>query len=246
MSTTLLTLILDSDLHFTSKGIRSDKVINTNIIKRLCSDEKIDTVITVGDLTDKGWDGSSIFGYHYGGYEDQVTPLINDYIKPIEEVSKLYLSVGNHDQYVIWPYLYKPVNRLVESKYGSLRYTYNLANIKFICLSIYPDDEGLLYLKEELKDKETPTILVFHYNLEGDFSDWWCPSPPNKELSDKQKEKFYEVIQGYKIIGIFLGHLHKTYQNMWNSIPVVSGAGSGVMKIKITSDFQITSTNIVN
>ena len=73
------------------------------------------------------------------------------------------------------------------------------------------------FLKLQVVQLNTPVVLFWHYNLEGAYSDWW---------TDSEKSAFLAVVTCVKVLGIFVGHLHSSYSNLWNGIPVFSSAGS--------------------
>jgi hypothetical protein len=78
-------------------------------------------------------------------------------------------------------------------------------------------------------------FLIFHYNLEGSFSDFW---------SEDDKQAFLKLANEYKsqILGIMVGHKHQTYQNVWNGFKVFSAAGSELMKIMIDETYNVSAT----
>ena len=70
-------------------------------------------------------------------------------------------------------------------------------------------------------DYDSPIVLSWHYNLTGTYSNWW---------TDSEKDAFYEVIKGYNVLGIFLGHWHYSYTSEWHNIPVYGIGGSEFAK----------------
>ena len=224
--------ILDSDIHFGENndiiGIRNDKKNNVeNIIKDIDSNENIKCVIVAGDLTNHGWDAKQLLCWQNGSI-NECASLIENYIKPIEKKVPLYLCAGNHDTFVNgFFYLHKPIFNLIKSRHKSLRYSFDINNVHFICCHIYPDDDCLKWLKNDLQKHINKEIVIFfHYNLKDEYSDWW--SEPHNELqSNIQKEKFYNVIQNYKVIAILCGHYHKSYTYAWKEIPIISCGGPG-------------------
>ena len=96
------------------------------------------------------------------------------------------------------------------------------------------------YLQEQLAavGKSTPVVLYFHYGLAGPYSDWW---------SQKEKEKFREVIQGHNILGIFHGHFHATAHYKWNGFDVynvgsVRHGWHSFCVVRITDGYMITGS----
>lgn len=206
-----------SDLHFTDR-IKDNKTDYVEKLTALCEEEGVDAIICAGDLTDNGTNGGSLCCWNYGGKQDQLTPLKEQFVEPLEQHTNVYLCMGNHDTYVPWPYITHPVGNYIKKKHGALRYHFDHGIARFICLNIYPDKKGLAYLKENLS-KDKSNILFFHYNLTGSFSDWW---------TKKEKEAFYNTIKDYPIAGIICGHLHISSTSTWRDITVIQGAGSDI------------------
>lgn len=240
-----LRLIIDSDLHFTESGIRADKTNHAQVIREIAARHQIDAIICAGDLTDMGWDGKRFLCWRYGGAEDQVTPL-RRWVEGLEaDVAPVFLASGNHDQYVPWPYRHKGVRDYIETKHRSLLYNWEYiisdgvnanSTIKYrgVCLDVYPDKKAREYLSGVMnKWPNDRYIIYFHYNLEGDYSDWW---------SDSDKTKFANMLSGRNIALIICGHLHKNALTKWRGYNVAMGAGSKVAEVIIASDGSVALT----
>ena len=233
----MLTLLIDSDLHFGGGGIRSEKRDNVEKIIDFCTDGDVDALICAGDLTNRGMD-NKFFLQCCVPAEREVSNLIEQYLDPLAKHVGVYLCRGNHDKTTKWMGLYKPLDTLLVDKHGGLRYTFELKGYKFICLDICPNDESLIYLTNvflSMENKEQPVILFWHYNLTGKWSDWW---------PEENKQRLHSIITGFNInvVLIIVGHAHISQQIKWNDINVVSGAGEGLAKYTIDNDttsFQI-------
>lgn len=220
-----LKLIIDSDLHFKNGKIRHDKINHVEIINSV---PNVDAVICAGDLTDSGFDGKKILCWAYGGNDDQITPLKN-FITNIKY--PIYLCMGNHDNYVPFPGIHKPVADLIKEKHSSLLYSWDIVkdNIyyHFICLDVYPNEEAIKFLKRELiNNKKKIFIIYFHYCITGLWSGWW---------SDEEKAIFYDTIKNYNVKLIIVGHRHANWMDSWNGITIVSGSGSKVLVCNISA-----------
>jgi 3',5'-cyclic AMP phosphodiesterase CpdA len=234
-----LRLIIDSDLHFKDGQIRKSKTDHVETILSIVPEYEVDAIICAGDLTDSGYDGKHLCCWHYGGKDDQVSPLVK-FVNAIEHTAPVYLCMGNHDNYVPWPYVHKGVRKLIIDRHGSLRYSWDLEKIgsdgnqvmyHFICLDVYPNSKSIKFLKKDLaKNSDKIIIIYFHYCLTGGFSDWW---------TDNEKNTFYDTIKDYNIRLIIVGHRHQNWLDKWNGIDVVSGAGAKV--VLCTLDGENTS-----
>lgn len=214
-----LRFLVNSDLHFTTK-IRP--VMDDNVSKILAEHSKtpIDALICPGDLTNMGWNGAHLLCWKYGGDEDQLGAFISQYLNPLDKEIKVYISHGNHDTYVPWPYFTHPVLKYVKKRHGDIRYTFDIKGIHFICVGLYPDKKGIEFLNANL-DKNKKNIIFFHYNLQGPFSDWW---------TDVERDVFESTIKNYDIVCIIVGHQHVSRVSTWKNYPVISAAGSKIAK----------------
>jgi predicted MPP superfamily phosphohydrolase len=218
---TSTTFLVDSDLHFTNQ-IRSYKKNHVEKIINLCQNQNINALICPGDLTNNGWDGANMCGWYYGGKQDQLTPLKEQYVKPLEYYLPVYLCAGNHDYYVPRPYIVHPVLKYIREKHGAQRYSFDINDLHFICLDRYPDKESMKFLKRDLSEHQNKNIIIFfHYNFTGEMSDWW---------SNKTKDKFYDAIQGYNIVALLVGHHHISIYTQWRGYKVIMGAAGAFAK----------------
>lgn len=211
--------ICDSDLHFkvysgNTPTIRPDKIANVSRIKTLDPD----FVIVAGDLTNNGSDGKKLLCIPLSGPEKQLQGYVESYAKNLEQQDiQVYECMGNHDDWTYPPYMYMAVKKYIISKHKSLLYSFTQGDLLFICLNIYPDSDGRKFLRNTLKDKKRPVVIFFHYNLQGQWSNWW---------TDDDKKAFLEVISGYNVILIVTGHIHETNSYTWNGFQVVTCGGS--------------------
>lgn len=129
--------------------------------------------------------------------------------------------------------------KLTNISANGLHYSFDWGNYHFVSLGSYPADgwdstcgwchyfkkgfrdpqNSLTFLKEDLAKyttSHTKVIMYFHYGWD-DFSKlWW---------TQKEQDKFYNVIKKYHIAAIFAGHNHATGYLKWRGIDVYS-AGS--------------------
>ena len=211
----MFTFIHDSDLHYGKvKDLDPRKGKEKHPASIVASEAAF--VIVTGDLTNNGYDGAKIGCFHYGGDNNQVKALMDDYVDPIEKAGKdVYLCPGNHDRgkKTFFFFRHRPMYKRIRKRHGETKYTFHRGGLKFICCGKYPKD--LKWLAKQLEDIKEPTILFFHFNLIGPYSDWW---------SDEEKDAFYELVKDYTIIAILVGHHHITKITDWNGITVLSSA----------------------
>lgn len=221
--------IIWSDLHFGSSKISPPKLMTLQHIL----DENPDIIINCGDLTDSG-SGVGTFKIglldmsHFPCYklkDDNWSEFETKWIMPIESKGiKLLLCHGNHDTYSKkYPFV-SPVVKQIINKYGNTHYIYENSGIKFYVCGEYPNNAIISWLASELKkcSKDAPIILIFHYNIVGEMSDWWL---------DTEKQTLYNLIKDYNILGIFYGHLHQTHKYTWGEKNIKCYCTSGLSYI---------------
>jgi predicted phosphodiesterase len=227
---TRFTFAVDSDIHYDSNGCRADKSDNVENIISSAGDlsNRVEFEIICGDLTNHGTDGTTtcfFWGRDKSKNQDEVGMFVNDYLKPVLTRMPVYLCAGNHDQYVPFPYLNKPVFNLIKAMHNDIMYSFDHKGVHFVCCHIYPDSKVLKWLAADLKRYvsvfDTPVIIYFHFNLQGPYSNWW---------SDIEKENFYQTIKSYNVRGILCGHIHETRMYTWKGIPVITAGGAGFVK----------------
>lgn len=220
--------LVDSDLHFQRQqdGIiecRKRKRKRLAKIQEIKKRYKIEALICAGDLTNSGTDDMKLFGIPL--YDaDELGAVKTKYINPIEMIGiPVYENVGEKDvKGVKFGRFRLPVKRYVESRHGSILYTFRIRNLRFISLGLYPDDDAIAFLAKQ--DLTRPTVLIFHYNLFGKQIDniWkW-----------EDREEFYKIIKYRNIKAIIVGHRHKTKVEDWNGYDVYIAGGSKMILLK--------------
>ncbi len=208
---------------------------------------KMDFVICSGDLTEHGFDAKRILFYQNGEH-NELEVFKRDYYRNIQKCGiDVYCCAGNHDTYVKWPYVWKPVFKFLQEQYGA---TYGLfkdfntmglyrflhQGVVFLCMGIYPKD--IEWLKDNLpQNKESPVIIFYHYNTikSEPYSDWW---------SDKEKDIFYSTIKNHNVLLIINGHLHGSKEDVWNGIKILRGSGDKVGLVEMEDETLIDITLI--
>jgi hypothetical protein len=247
-------IVLSSDLHFgsvhSSHGIdiRDDKRDHVQKIIDMKDEHNVEIVISAGDITDYGTNGICCFcSNNNNNSEDELTPLINNWVKPLENAGlDVLLTAGNHDTYTGHPYFHKPVLRYLKKKYNATYwpwfwmkyngcYAYSKNNVLILSLGIYP--KNLKFLKKNLpKDKKDPVIIFYHYNTVNEpYADWW---------KEDEKAAFYEVIKDYNIIAINNGHYHTTYEKEWRGFRIFNSAGTQLIRFNMNNN-KIESVDFI-
>lgn len=91
--------------------------------------------------------------------------------------------------------------------------------IQFICLDLGPGSkavvhpETLSFLAASL-EVNLPSIIFMHHQLIAIGSRWL------DDFIADDIHKFWEIVTGRNILGIFCGHVHTTYEKVVNNIPI--------------------------
>jgi len=140
----------------------------------------------------------------------------------------VYEGYGNHDFFTNdstedqnWPlYGDKPVLEAIQSRHGSLFYSWDWGMFHIINLNLYPGstvqaNNSLDFLQKDLASKVgnsgKPVIIYHHYGFDDFGLQWW---------TDAERQAYFNVIKNYNVIGIFSGHKHWPVFGNWNGINV--------------------------
>jgi len=214
--------IVISDVHYGNPAVQQGKPIAAFIAR--AADADVSFAVATGDLTDNGYDGTVSCGCCFpllgtnsgvtgGGAQNQVKQFSDAFMRPIDNVTTLYLIQGNHDRYNgAGRY---PIEDIVKKRHGNTYYSVVKNGILYLFCDVYPTADICAWIKTKMVASQ-PVIFFFHYNLQDEFSDWW---------TDSEKNAFAQVIAPYKVLGIFVGHYHRSYTYVWKGINVYSTAG---------------------
>ncbi len=116
-----------------------------------------------------------------------------------------------------------------------LHYSWDMGGIHFVNLNLYPanewdpDCDWCKYFKESFREAQNsleflekdllkrvgasgiPVVIAFHIGYDDFGKLWW---------TDSDREKFWNVINGYNVAAIFHGHNHAVEKRNWKGIDV--------------------------
>jgi cytolysin (calcineurin-like family phosphatase) len=177
-------------------------------------------VIAPGDLLDKGYDPKeSAHKWDEWVADFGLTGKDGHLVFPV------YEGIGNHDG---GPTRSIPRAKIRERNKirpgltsvspNGLHYSWDWQHVHFVQVNLFPGDTpadatvgpaehdpemALEFLRNDLAkhvgDTGKPVVIIQHYGILGGMSDWWTP---------ESKERYYQAIEKYNIIGIFCGHSH--------------------------------------
>ena len=127
----------------------------------------------------------------------------------------MYLLPGNHDDRSnFFKYLYPK-----SSPIPWMNVSFTHKGVQFICLDWGPNTkavahpEMLDFLAQAL-ETDLSSIIVMHHQAVRIGSRWL-----DDFLAD-DVSRFWEIVTGHNVLGIFSGHVHTTYEKVVNAIPV--------------------------
>ncbi|QKE50228.1 hypothetical protein F-VV10_0108 [Faustovirus] len=228
--------VVDSDIHFDLREGGKVKpwsykvAAHKRMFDAMDADKTIELVIMAGDLCEHGASGRKYRGEkadelgglkaHVATIEARETGAVDAKYKHV----KTLLCVGNHDTWTapplpvpawIW---WKNLRSLPLDLGNGVIYKRDHRGLTMMVLGICPNAIVLPLLSLWLKCAKNPVLLVFHYNLQGPYSNFW---------TDIEKKNFLKTILPHKgkIAGIVVGHHHMTGELEWEGFKVIMGAG---------------------
>lgn len=177
-------------------------------------------VIAPGDLLDKGYDPKdSAHKWDEWVADFGLTGKEGHLVFPV------YEGIGNHDG---GPTRSIPRAKIRERNKvrpglasvspNGLHYSWDWEHVHFVQVNLFPGDTpadatvgpaehdpemALEFLRNDLARhvgaSGKPVVILQHYGLLGGMSDWW---------TTESKERYYQAIENYNVIGIFSGHSH--------------------------------------
>lgn len=225
-----ITFFVASDTHFGVPGIeeRNRRLIDElNALPGLAYPAEIggrvDTplgVLITGDLTDYSTEEQWREFERFYGLTGQDGLLRF----PVKE------AFGNHDFMGD-----SPVLRHIVRRHGALAYSFDWAHVHFACLGMYPSDDRIRWLEEDLRAVPPGRLVVlfFHYGIEGPWSQSW--------ESKEEREELARVLAGRRVAAIFHGHAHQAGAYRWRDYDVFrpgspKHSSHEVMAVRIRGD----------
>jgi len=127
----------------------------------------------------------------------------------------MYLLPGNHDDRSnFFKYLFPK-----SSPISLINASFTHKGVQFICLDWGPNTkavahpEMLDFLAQAL-GTDLPSIIVMHHQVVKIGSRWL------DDFIADDVSRFWKIVTGRKVLGIFSGHVHTTYERVVNGIPV--------------------------
>lgn len=223
-----LRLIIFSDLHYTDeeqnwetkrKLVEQAEPILEKLIEKINNTKELDAVINLGDFIQAT------------KYKERDLSNIKKIWNKCQRIKyPFYTILGNHELKLV------DSNKEVLKIFGYEETTYSI-NIKdyhllFLGTNVNKENEkfktqyiskkDLEFIKEDLKINSNKKIIVFsHFGIIEDkdlMSNYWAYTEYGENLMLQNRKDLLEILNKYKILGIFCGHQHWTKTLNNNSI----------------------------
>jgi len=134
----------------------------------------------------------------------------------------LYILPGNHDDRDCFFRCLFPLSQPTPL----MNTTFIYKGMQFICLDGGAEDKGYAYPEtlsflELALVTEKPSIVLMHHHMEPVKSRWL------DSLIADGAEKFWNIIENKRVMGIFCGHVHATFETLSRKIPVYTVGSTG-------------------
>ena len=191
----------------------------------------IDFIISTGDLAQNGSEDEYAFVSEMLSMEKE-SPAPGPQRISFEGLQRvpMYFLPGNHDsRYNFYRQLF-PASRPAELVNAKFEYQ----GIRFICIDWGPTtnanlNQQLLDFLSEALQQDQPAIIMMHHQV----------VPLGHALLDgfiaEDMDKFWNILAGHNILGIFSGHVHTNYETHARGIPVF-GTGATSFQFAIEDD----------
>lgn len=178
-----------------------------------------DFIVTTGDITETPSDESYRAVQRMLGLHSGMAAVAAPGPQPvsIEGLSRfpMYFLPGNHDdRRNFFDYL-----RLQPLPSSLANTGFQHKGVQFVCLDwgagnqAVATPEMLSFLEKAVKE-EGPSILLMHHQVVPVGVGWM------DDLISQDIEKFWNIVRGRSILGIFCGHLHETYETIVEGVAV--------------------------
>lgn len=178
---------------------------------------RADFLVTTGDVVDEGTDAEYRAACARLQLEVHASEPPGPHFVSGEGLARLpmYFLPGNHDPRDA--YFRNMFPNAAPREWNNVAFVHQ--DIQFVCVDwgaankavAYP--EMLQFLAQHL-DQGAPTIILSHHPVVRVGAQWL-----DNFLAD-EIEKFWNVVRGKNVLGIFTGHLHQTYEKVVETIPV--------------------------
>ena len=179
--------------------------------------DHVDFIFSTGDLVDVPTEASYQASLDLLGARNDLSEIPGPIHISVEGLQNfpMFVLPGNHDDRThFYKYLFpkSPSAPIMNTAFVH-------KGIQFICLDWGPHtkatahSEMLEFLAHSLKT-DMPSIIMMHHQLVKLGSKWL------DDFIADDVSRFWEVIAGKPVLGIFCGHVHATYESVVNGIPV--------------------------
>lgn len=178
---------------------------------------RADFLVTTGDIVDQGTDEQyqatfARLQLEHSSVEPPGPHFVSGYGLPR---LPMYFLPGNHDPRPA--YFRNLFPNAAPREWNNVAFEHQ--GIQFVCLDWGDATKGVIYpqmlefLAAQLQN-DAPTVVLSHHPVIPVGAAWL-----DQYLAD-DVEQFWDIVRGKNVLGIFSGHLHMTYDERRDNIPV--------------------------
>lgn len=178
---------------------------------------RADFLVTTGDIVDLGTDAEYQAAFQRLALEHDAVEPPGPHFVSGEGLPRLpmYFLPGNHDPRPV--YFKNLFPNAGPREWNNVSFWHK--GIQFVCIDWGAANKGVAYpamleFLEGALSTNPPTIIFSHHPVVRVGADWL-----DDFLAD-EVGKFWEIVRGKNVLGIFSGHVHMTYEQMVEGIPV--------------------------
>lgn len=178
---------------------------------------RADFLVTTGDIVDLGTDAEYQAAFRRLGLEPDATEPPGPHLVSGQGLPRLpmYFLPGNHDPRPV--YFKNLFPNAAPREWNNVSFVQK--GIQFVCIDFGAANKGVVYPEmleflEAALSTNSPTIIFSHHPVVRVGADWL-----DDFLAD-EVGKFWEIVRGKNVLGIFSGHVHMTYEQVVEGIPV--------------------------
>lgn len=178
---------------------------------------RADFLVTTGDIVDNGTDAEYRATFERLALEFEANEPPGPHRVSGEGLARLpmYFLPGNHDPRDA--YFRNLFPNAAPRAWNNAAFAHK--GIQFVCIDFGATTKGVVcpamleFLAQHLQNN-APTIILSHHPVVRVGAQWL-----DEFLAD-EVGKFWNIVRGKKVLGIFTGHLHMTYEQVVETIPV--------------------------
>lgn len=191
-----------------------------------------DFIVSTGDLVDGGSQAAYQAASRLLGLSGSPAAAPGPLLASVEGLHEMpfYCLPGNHDDR---DYFFRTLFGEAQAR-PLLNASFVHDSVQFVCLDVGPEvkarlhPETLAFLAQSLQS-DLPSLVLIHHAVVPLGARWM-----DQFLADDMGP-FWEALAGHKVLGILCGHLHTSYEQLVNNVPIL-GLRSTVFQFAVQDE----------